>query len=489
MECVVSIQKSQKLPSILSQHSVTKSDKTRLAYELSMGMDNETPEKDKFPFISNDHAINCSKRENIKLQPAKPLIPQCIGWESGRQPPVEDVKGRYWNSVRSATQKAISVALDRPAKVFIIEDTELNGMQECTLFVDLANGYDVVLIHNKLDILLATCTLETDCAIRQSLRNDGHPAAMEVLELAHIVQKGGPIFDWIKKNCTQKNNPVKLGHESPGITVDFGLHDHQIRRAMMISTQLGDNILPHGTKFIRTETYHTHREACHHQLSDEEKRVSLQARPRMSLSSKGKTGKLHMLPHLRLNSTPSRFDSVAISAAKFEGVCRASASDISTRFFNSLPGVCALKYVQDALKWAEGSMLDSGKKCPFEGSTDYLYAKGSISLQATKGWHDDANGPACLTCWQNFGLIDGDDVQLVIAINGCFIRINSGIGKFVHFMAWLPHCTRVKHDRKTALEQFRLHHTSYTKMGTEYSAYLIDEIRSRNLSLNVYETG
>lgn len=45
-----------------------------------------------------------------------------------------------------------------------------------------------------------------------------------------------------------------------------------------------------------------------------------------------------------------------------------------------------------------------------------IICMGSMSLQATKGWHDDANRPACLTCWQNFGLLDGEDAQLVIGL-------------------------------------------------------------------------
>jgi hypothetical protein len=210
----------------------------------------------------------------------------------------------------------------------------------------------------------------------------------------------------------------------------------------------------------------------------------------MSRNSKGNTGKNIMLPCLRTTSIPNRADEVAVSAARFEGMCRASASDISTSFFNSLPGVCALKYVQDTLKWAEGTMLDTGQDCTFAGATDYLYAKGSMSLQPTKEWHDDANGPACLTCWQNFGEVEGSNLELCIAIRGCIVRINAGIGKFVHFMAWLPHCTRLiaKRDNEFDSTPFRLHHTAYTKFRTEYAAYVLNEYRIRNLGLSIIKT-
>ena len=141
--------------------------------------------------------------------------------------------------------------------------------------------------------------------------------------------------------------------------------------------------------------------------------------------------------------------------------------------------------MQKWLKWAEDTMLKDNQICPFEGCTDYLYAKGSMSLQSEKGWHDDGNGPACFTCWQNFGNLD-EDIQLIIAIQGCDVRINAGFGKIVHFMAWLPHCTKyttIGNERRTS-NQARLHHTSYTKMKTEWAAYVIREYEDRNLELN-----
>jgi hypothetical protein len=110
----------------------------------------------------------------------------------------------------------------------------------------------------------------------------------------------------------------------------------------------------------------------------------------MTNNSKGNTGKSIMLPCLRTTSKPNSSDETAISAARFEGMCRASGSDILICFFSSLPGVCTLKYVQESLKWTESRMLDAGQDCPFTGATDYPYAKGSMSLQPTKGWHNDA---------------------------------------------------------------------------------------------------
>lgn len=74
-----------------------------------------------------------------------------------------------------------------------------------------------------------------------------------------------------------------------------------------------------------------------------------------------------MLPEIRTTSTPLADNSVAIRVARFEGLCRAAASDISTRFFNSSPGVVALGMVQENLVWAQEEMLKRGLTCPFEG--------------------------------------------------------------------------------------------------------------------------
>jgi len=168
----------------------------------------------------------------------------------------------------------------------MMRDTDFVGKKDCVLFFDIAAGYDAVIIRNEMDALLATCTIETDIAIRKTLVNDGYPAAMEVLHLASETQKGGHIFEWIEKKCQQKNNPVKLGYQSPGITVDFGLHDHQTRQAMMVSMQICKHVLPTGSKRIRTETYLNHREACIKRLTDEEKEFFLKGQSRMSQSSK-----------------------------------------------------------------------------------------------------------------------------------------------------------------------------------------------------------
>ena len=61
------------------------------------------------------------------------------------------------------------------------------------------------------------------------------------------------------------------------------------------------------------------------------------ARSRMAVEGGVHTAPEVMLPALRLTSTPPTDDPDATYAAKLEGLCRAAASDLSTRFFNSAP--------------------------------------------------------------------------------------------------------------------------------------------------------
>ena len=350
---------------------------------------------------------------------------------------------------------------------------------------------DVIIVHDDVDVLLLSCSQETDNALRVALEGDGYTAAMEVLLEAETIQRGGAVLEWVSEMNDEQNNPAQLGHVSAGVTVDWGLHDGQLLHAVMLSTELGANaVLPPSTCSLRTRGYEMHREACFKRLPKRDRRHF--ARKRMSSKSSGVSAHV-MLPTLRNTSSPTSGDEGAIAATNFEGLCRSAASDLSNRYFASLPGVRALRAVQANLKWAEEvwSSVDVARDCPFKGGTDYLYMKGSISQQGTKGWHDDGNGPACLTMWQNLGVVQDRELELVVAIHGCHVTTQAGMGKFAHFMAWLPHRTQlcgpdgVGGEDKAAV---RLHHTAYVKMGTEYAAGTLGEYKRRGLSLDVYAT-
>eukprot|EP00966_Prymnesium_polylepis_P021066 484954-Prymnesium_polylepis.1 len=181
----------------------------------------------------------------------------------------------------------------------------------------------------------------------------------------------------------------------------------------MLSTELGSRgALPPSSHTLRSVAYETHRDACFAALREGDRTHF--ARRRMSSSGAGQTASHVMLPSTRLNSSPKAGDSAARDATRFEGVCRSAASDIANHFFGAVPGVRALNAVQAALKWAEDVWPISGidGTCPFRGGTEYLFTKGSISRQGTKAWHDDANGPACLTCWQNLGTVPNEQLEL-----------------------------------------------------------------------------
>ena len=232
-----------------------------------------------------------------------------------------------------------------------------------------------------------------------------------------------------------------------------------------------------------------------------------------------------MLPAIRQSSLPladSPDVALAVAVAKFDGLCRSSATDISRSFFSASPGVVALKMVRKSLRWAEETMQEQEIHCPFAGvlspnpslsanvswtsftpsqslqcflgATDYLYCKGSMSMQATKGWHDDANGPSTWTCWQNLGVVHGRDLHLVVCISGCRIHIPGSLGKVVHFHAWLPHTTTLTQaagsssHTPTDEQEERLHHTAYVKMGTEFAAWVLMEYKRKKSALVVHET-
>ena len=115
-------------------------------------------------------------------------------------------------------------------------------------------------------------------------------------------------------------------------------------------------------------------------------------------------------------------------------------------------------------------------------------------MQATKGWHDDANGPSTWTCWQNLGVVHGRDLHLVVCISGCRIHIPGSLGKVVHFHAWLPHTTTLTQaagsssHTPTDEQEERLHHTAYVKMGTEFAAWVLMEYKRKKSALVVHET-
>ena len=142
----------------------------------------------------------------------------------------------------------------------------------------------------------------------------------------------------------------------------------------------------------------------------------------------------------------------------------------------------ALRTVQEELRYAEQQMKGD---CAFAGASTHLHQKGSMSLQATKPGHDDRNGPACSTLWQNLTACEsGARLQLVVVVNGCDVIIDAPVGHAVMFQAWLPHLTRIDAEGPAcSTHDWRLHHTAYTRFGTEYFAWVVQQYRRTGVAL------
>ena len=122
---------------------------------------------------------------------------------------------------------------------------------------------DVIVVHDDIDVLLMSCSQEVDTTLRAKCADDGYIAAMQVLDEAAAIQIGGVILDWITEMNAEHNNPAQLGHISAGVTVDWGLHDGQIMKAVMLSTELGAAAtLPPSSSTLRAPGYELHRDAC-----------------------------------------------------------------------------------------------------------------------------------------------------------------------------------------------------------------------------------
>jgi hypothetical protein len=168
-----------------------------------------------------------------------------------------------------------------------------------------------------------------------------------------------------------------------------------------------------------------------------------------------------------------------------EHTLRGAAADLSVAFFSALPGVDALLRVQSELKAAEEELEGTKHGCPFRGAHTFLYPKGSCGLMDTKNGHDDKNGPACSTFWQNLGAAaSGARLQLVAVVRGNDVVLDAPCGHAALFSAWLPHLTRVDPDGPCAERgDWRLHHTAYCRFGTEYFAWCARGYRLRGIPL------
>lgn len=200
------------------------------------------------------------------------------------------------------------------------------------------------------------------------------------------------------------------------------------------------------------------------------------------------------MPAPRRSSFPLASETDHVGVATVERTLRGAAADISCYFFGALPGVQAALMVQENLRWCEQHMEGS---CPFVGAHRHLYSKGSLSPQehmgkkGFKSGHDDNNGPACLTFWQNLELpLSGARPQLVIVVHGHDVVVEAAVGHVALFQAWLPHLSRAARDGPSSMSgDSRIHHTAYIRRDTEHFAWVARAHREAGLALQSVALG
>lgn len=184
----------------------------------------------------------------------------------------------YWERVASAVQVSLGVALARMPVVALVDSAWLRGHDMMLVHPSQASHgqcgaatleermviADVVLVHDDKDVLLLSCTQEVDERLRRHLSAVGWPRALEAVERARALHEGGSLKDFICERMRHENDPVRQGttsRKSPGVTVDFGLHDGQLMNAMHLCTDIMKGRV-HRTRNIRSKTYEQHRQAC-----------------------------------------------------------------------------------------------------------------------------------------------------------------------------------------------------------------------------------
>ncbi len=364
---------------------------------------------------------------------------------------------------------------------------------------------DALLLHNDTDTLLFTPRNELVGTMRRHLDALGYPAANAAVRLAHRLgePEGTECLRWIRSQKCPNH-----GSSHTGITTDFGLGDGQLASASQGTGSSGINETLRGgcchrmavsvvkgklaasTCQARADEYCEHRSRV-----NGDKRFAKISGARMAafgVTRMDQSGAVQ-LPYGRSDHCyPRLADHANLRVAALEGQLRAGAADMSMAFCSGLPGIYAASLVQSELGEAEKSMKANDEMgCPFAGASSHLFSKGSLGLMPTKGGHDDCNGPSSLTCWNNLGVAQsGAKLQLILVVRGFDVVVDAPLGQSAWFAAWLPHLTCNDPDGPAGRkDDWRLHHTAYTRWGTEYFAWVARAYRLAGLPIETRPNG
>ena len=392
------------------------------------------------------------------------------------------------------------------------------------------NSADVLLIHNSMDVLLLVCRPAISVQMRTWLRDAGYPSAVCAMTMAAQIKGAAEAIrdglapagastglaagalKWLRANTAPEACP-NGGSSHTGVTAEGGVHGGQlgeegndldmrkVRGGVLtckLQTTIDGRQAP-STSFVRADEYRTH---------------SLQVRDGGGVKGVGRFGNISkpllapgdrtavdcsgtlQVPSGRKNSYPMYSDSPNVAAMVFERTCRSAAADLAATFFSATPGVNTLLMMQSEFRAAQQKLAGEEYDecgCPFTGLATHLFPKGSNGLMAHKPGHDDANGPAACTLWQNLTASrSGAELEFVTVIHGHDVVVEAPLGHVMQLAAWLPHTTRTKASGPApASDDERIHHTAYCDFKTEFAAWVYREhrLKGRPLRFELFGQG
>jgi len=394
--------------------------------------------------------------------------------------------------------------------------------QSATALQREVDAADVLLLHNDMDALIVVTRPSLSLKARAHLLEKGHASAMAAMKMAEQIQVAstantggltaegaatgwaGGALSWMRENSVPERCPTH-GSSHTGVTTESGVHAGQLGEEgvhglsrkvrggsayVKIETKI-DGALPPSTSYVRADEYRKHTSFVRDDSMKGVGRFGKISGARLAASDKtavDESGYVQV-PNARLNTYPAYNDCNQVAAMTFERTCRSAAADLACTCFSAMPGVNTLLLMQHEFAHMEEKLLaaDDDVGCAFKGVFTHLFPKGSNGLMDTKDGHDDANGPAACTFWQNLGTAkSGARLEFVTVVNGHDVIVEAPMGHFFMLQAWLPHLTQASAaGPQPQPDDERVHHTAYCDLKTEYSAWVFREHRMKRRELQL----